>query len=115
MTSPYVVGYYLQIKKLLREKRLEDIVDEKLNRYDNKEVETILQVALLCTQTSPEDRPKMAEVVSMLQGVGLSERWAEWEQLEEVRNQEFSLLSHQFLWADESTHDQEAIQLSQAR
>ncbi|KAI5672295.1 hypothetical protein M9H77_12659 [Catharanthus roseus] len=103
------------IKKLLREKRLEDIVDEKLNRYDNKEVETILQVALLCTQTSPEDRPKMAEVVSMLQGVGLSERWAEWEQLEEVRNQEFSLLSHQFLWADESTHDQEAIQLSQAR
>lgn len=90
-----------------------------MNRYITKEVETILQVALLCTQTSPEDRPKMAQVVNMLQGgVGLSERWAEWEQMEEVRNQDFNrLMSHQFLWPDESTttHDQEAIQLSQAR
>ncbi|KAA8531097.1 hypothetical protein F0562_005806 [Nyssa sinensis] len=103
------------IKKLLREKRLEDIVDENLKIYDLKEVETILQVALLCTQSSPEDRPKMAEVVSMLKGVGLAERWAEWEQLEEVRNLEFSLMSHQFAWAEETTHDQEAIQLSQAR
>lgn len=106
------------IKKLLREKRLEDIVDKNMNRYVTKEVETILQVALLCTQTSPEDRPTMAEVVNMLQGgVGLSERWAEWEQMEEVRNQDFSrLMSHQFLWPDESTtHDQEAIQLSQPR
>ncbi|KAL2521274.1 putative LRR receptor-like serine/threonine-protein kinase [Forsythia ovata] len=103
------------IKKLLREKKLEDIVDENLNSYDPKEVETILQVAMLCTQSSPEDRPTMAEVVSMLQGVGLAERWAEWEQLEEVRHQEFSLLSHQFIWAEDSTYDQEAIQLSQAR
>ncbi|KAL3498010.1 hypothetical protein ACH5RR_040742 [Cinchona calisaya] len=103
------------IKKLLREKRFEDIVDKNLNAFDAKEVETILQVALLCTQSSPEDRPKMAEVVSMLQGVGLSARWAEWEQLEEVRNQESSLMFHQFIWADESTQDQEAIQLSQAR
>uniref|UniRef100_A0A5B6YG53 non-specific serine/threonine protein kinase n=2 Tax=Davidia involucrata TaxID=16924 RepID=A0A5B6YG53_DAVIN len=103
------------IKKLLREKRLGDIVDENLKIYDPKELETILQVALLCTQSSPEDRPKMAEVISMLKGVGLAERWAEWEQLEEVRNLEFSLVSHQFAWAEESTHDQEAIQLSQAR
>ncbi|CAI9108739.1 OLC1v1008416C1 [Oldenlandia corymbosa var. corymbosa] len=104
-------------KKLLREKRIEDIVDRNLNSYNAKEVETILQVALLCTQGSPEDRPRMAEVVNMLQGVGLTERWSEWEKLEEVRNQEFSLVSHshQFLWADESTQDQEAIQLSQAR
>ncbi|CAK9153790.1 unnamed protein product [Ilex paraguariensis] len=105
----------MQIKKLLREKRLEDIVDKNLITYDPKEVETIIQVALLCTQSSQEDRPKMAEIVSMLQGVGLSERWAEWEQLEEVRNQEFSLMSHQFAWAEESTHDQQAIQLSEAR
>ncbi|KAL0302458.1 UNVERIFIED_CONTAM: LRR receptor kinase SERK2 [Sesamum calycinum] len=105
----------LQIKKLLREKRLEDIVDRNLNSYNSKEVETILQVAMLCTQSSPEDRPRMAEVVSMLQGVGLAERWAEWEQLEEASIQEFSLMSHKFIWAEDSTHDQEAIQLSQAR
>ncbi|XP_048325047.1 probable LRR receptor-like serine/threonine-protein kinase At5g63710 isoform X2 [Ziziphus jujuba] len=102
-------------KKLQRENRLQDIVDGNLNTYDPKEVETIVQVALLCTQTSPEDRPMMVEVVKMLQGVGLSERWAEWEQLEQVRNQEFYLYSHQFALAEDSTHDQEAIQLSKAR
>ncbi|XP_026388289.1 probable LRR receptor-like serine/threonine-protein kinase At5g63710 [Papaver somniferum] len=104
------------IKKLLREKRLQDIVDGNLKQnYDPKEVETIIQVALLCTQSSPEDRPKMAEVVGMLQGVGLSVRWAEWEQLEVVRSQEYSVMSHQFIWNEDSTQDQEAIQLSKAR
>lgn len=90
-------------------------MDGNMTSYNNREVETILQVAILCTQSSPEDRPKMAQVVSMLQGIGLLERWAEWEQLEQVRIQEFSLVSHKFLWAEDSTHDQEAIQLSQAR
>ncbi|RXH74165.1 hypothetical protein DVH24_028886 [Malus domestica] len=103
------------IKKLLRENRLDDIVDRNMKMHDPKEVETVIQVALLCTQSSPEDRPKMADVVRLLQGVDLAERWAEWEQLEGVRNREFSLLSHQFAWAEESTHDQEAIQLSKAR
>ncbi|PON83976.1 Mitogen-activated protein kinase kinase kinase [Trema orientale] len=100
------------IKKLQRENRLHDIVDGNLKSYDPKEVETIIQVALLCTQTSPEERPTMAKVVKMLQGVGLAERWAEWEQ---VRNQECSMFSHPFAWADETTHDQEAIQLSDPR
>ncbi|KAK6152978.1 hypothetical protein DH2020_012617 [Rehmannia glutinosa] len=105
----------LLLDHLLREKRLEDIVDEHLKSYDRKEVEMILQVAMLCTQSSPEERPKMADVVSMLQGIGLAERWAEWEQLEQVRIQEFSVMSHKFIWAEDSTLDQEAIQLSQAR
>lgn len=103
------------IKKLLRGMRLTDIVDPNLTVYDAKEVETMLQVALLCTQGSPEDRPKMGEIIHMLRGQGLAERWAEWEQIEEVRNEEFSRLSHQFAWGEDSTHDQEAIQLSQAR
>lgn len=104
------------VKKLLKEKRLEDIVDRNLESYDPKEVETILQVALLCTQGYPEERPTMSEVVKMLQGVGLADRWADWLQLEEARNQEFSLMTHQFVWNnDESTLDQEAIQLSRAR
>lgn len=106
---------YWQIKKLQRENRLDDIVDGNMTTYDEKEVGTVIQVALLCTQSSPEDRPTMAEVVRLLQGVDLAERWAEWEQLEDVRSREFSLLSHQFAWAEESTHDQVAIQLSKAR
>ena len=108
-------AWYQQIRKLQREKRLDAIVDGNLKTYDVKEVETLVQVALLCTQSSPEDRPKMAEVVSMLQGEGLADRWAEWERLEMVRNQQFSLMPYQFAWAYESTHDQEAIQLSEAR
>lgn len=103
------------VKNLLREKRLQDIVDRNLKSYDPKEVETILQVALLCTQGFPEDRPTMSEVVKMLQGVGLADRWADWQQLEEARNQELSLMTHQFVWNDETTLDQEAIQLSRAR
>lgn len=103
------------IKKLLRENRVDDIVDRNLKIYDPKEVETIVRVALLCTQSSPEDRPKMMEVVKMLDGVGLAERWAEWEVLEQARNREFMLFSHQFSWVEDSSVDQEAIQLSRAR
>uniref|UniRef100_A0A9I9DSR2 non-specific serine/threonine protein kinase n=1 Tax=Cucumis melo TaxID=3656 RepID=A0A9I9DSR2_CUCME len=103
------------IKKLQRENRLEDVVDKNLKSYNEKEVENIVQVALLCTQSSPEDRPTMAEVVNLLHGEGLADRWAEWMQLEEVRDQEVSLLCHQFVWGEESSHDQEAIQLSKAR
>ncbi|KAJ4966107.1 hypothetical protein NE237_017956 [Protea cynaroides] len=102
------------IKKLQREKRLHDIVDSSLKSYDPKEVEYIVQVALLCTQNSPEGRPKMAEVVNMLQGVGLAERWEEWEHLEVIRNQEYSVI-YQFAWPEDSTHDPQAIQLSAAR
>ncbi|XP_061350033.1 probable LRR receptor-like serine/threonine-protein kinase At5g63710 isoform X2 [Gastrolobium bilobum] len=100
------------IKELLRENRLEDIVDRNLQTYDLKEVEAIVHVALLCTQGFPEERPTMSEVVKMLKGVGLAERWVDWEQHEEVSNQ---LMSHQFVWNDESTPHQEAIQLSRAR
>ncbi|KAL5992874.1 LRR receptor kinase SERK2 [Asimina triloba] len=104
------------IKKLLRENRIHDIVDNNLKQnYDPKEVETIVQVALLCTQNSPDERPKMKEVVSMLQGEGLAERWAEWEQLEVVRHQEYLTFSHHMDWIDDSTYNKEAIQLSAAR
>ncbi|CAN1835965.1 Probable LRR receptor-like serine/threonine-protein kinase At5g63710 [Linum perenne] len=113
------------IRKVVREKRLEEIVDRNLDRedYEMKEVERMVQVALLCTQSSPEERPMMGEVVKMLGGEGyveLEERWAEWEQVEDVRNeQDFSLLfangHHHFdnLWTDDS--NQEAIQLSKPR
>ena len=36
----------------------------------------MLQVALLCTQFLPAHRPKMSEVVRMLEGDGLAEKWA---------------------------------------
>lgn len=92
------------------------IVDQNLKQnYDAKEVEAIIQVALLCTQTSPEDRPKMTEVVRMLEGEGLAERWEEWQQLEVIRRQEYASLPRRFEWTEDSTYNQEAMELSEPR
>ena len=105
-----------QIKKLLRENSIHNIVDSNLKAFDPKEAERFLKVALLCTQIAPVRRPSMAEVVQMLEGAGLEERWVEWEMLEEERrSQELSQMAHRFPWADESMDDQEAMQLSAAR
>ncbi|KAB2034612.1 hypothetical protein ES319_D04G098100v1 [Gossypium barbadense] len=65
------------VKKIQKEKKEEVLVDRELgNNYDRIEVGEILQVALLCTQYLPAHRPKMSEVVRMLEGDGLAEKWA---------------------------------------
>ena len=61
-------------------------MDSNLNQnYDIEDLEMIIQIALLCTQASPEDRPSMSEVVRMLEGEGLAERWEEWQHVEVTR------------------------------
>ena len=76
----------LQVKGLLREKKLETLVDADLDgNYIDDEVEQLIQVALLCTQGTPLERPKMSEVVRMLEGDGLAERWEEWQEEEMLR------------------------------
>ncbi|KAM7470439.1 hypothetical protein LguiA_008622 [Lonicera macranthoides] len=78
------------VKGLLKDKKLEPLVDADLNgNYIDEEVEQLIQVALLCTQGSPTERPKMSEVVRMLEGDGLAERWEEWQK-DEVFRQEFN-------------------------
>ncbi|XP_059645269.1 probable LRR receptor-like serine/threonine-protein kinase At5g10290 [Cornus florida] len=104
------------VKKLEREKRLDAIVDRNLNRnYNIQEVEMMIQVALLCTQSSPEDRPAMSEVVRMLEGEGLAERWEEWQHVEVNRRQETERLQRRFDWGEDSIHNQDAIELSGGR
>ncbi|KAH9718725.1 putative LRR receptor-like serine/threonine-protein kinase [Citrus sinensis] len=104
------------VKKLEREKRLDAIVDRNLNKnYNIQEVETMIQVALLCTQASPEDRPAMSEVVRMLEGEGLAERWEEWQHVEVTRRQEYERLQRRFDWGEDSVYNQEAIELSGGR
>ncbi|KAL3523588.1 hypothetical protein ACH5RR_016422 [Cinchona calisaya] len=67
------------VKGLLKEKKLEIIVDVDLQgNYVVGELKQLIQVALLCTQSSPTERPNMSEVVKMLEGDGLAERWQEW-------------------------------------
>ncbi|XP_054796502.1 cysteine-rich receptor-like protein kinase 2 isoform X2 [Prosopis cineraria] len=52
-----------------------ELVDDTLdpNDYDVEEVKKIIEIGLLCTQGSVEIRPKMSEVVALLQQKGLSE------------------------------------------
>lgn len=83
--------------------------------YDIEEVEKMIQVALLCTQSTPEDRPSMSEVVRMLEGEGLAERWEEWQQVEVTRRQEYERLQRRFDWGGDSIHNQDAIELSGGR
>ncbi|KAL8034223.1 hypothetical protein ABFS82_12G013800 [Erythranthe guttata] len=104
------------VKKLQREKKLDEIVDPNLSRnYDIQEVEMMIQVALLCTQSSPEDRPKMSEVVRMLEGEGLTERWQLWQHVEITRMQEYDRLQRRFDWGENSIYNQDAIELSGGR
>ncbi|KAF8729586.1 hypothetical protein HU200_017531 [Digitaria exilis] len=64
------------VKKMHQEKQLDILVDKGLgSKYDRIELEEMVQVALLCTQFLPGHRPKMSEVVRMLEGDGLAERW----------------------------------------
>ncbi|URE26591.1 hypothetical protein MUK42_07160 [Musa troglodytarum] len=64
------------VKKIHQEKKLDVLMDKNLkNIFDRIELEEMVQVALLCTQFLPGHRPKMSEVVRMLQGDGLVERW----------------------------------------
>uniref|UniRef100_A0A453PGR3 non-specific serine/threonine protein kinase n=1 Tax=Aegilops tauschii subsp. strangulata TaxID=200361 RepID=A0A453PGR3_AEGTS len=64
------------VKKMHQEKKLDVLVDKGLgSSYDHIELEEMVQVALLCTQYLPGHRPKMSEVVRMLEGDGLAERW----------------------------------------
>ncbi|XP_056168300.1 probable LRR receptor-like serine/threonine-protein kinase At5g10290 isoform X1 [Syzygium oleosum] len=104
------------VKKLEREKRLDAIVDRNLGRnYNMQEVEMMIQVALLCTQASPEERPAMSDVVRMLEGEGLAERWEEWQNVEVTRRQEYERLQRRFDWGEDSMNNQDAIQLSGGR
>ncbi|KAG4110552.1 hypothetical protein ERO13_D13G055800v2 [Gossypium hirsutum] len=82
------------VEGLLKDEKLETLVDSDLQgNYIKEEVEQLIQVALLCTQSTPVGRPKMAEVVRMLDGDGLAERWEDWQK-KKMFHQEFSNTRH---------------------
>uniref|UniRef100_A0A1J3DF87 non-specific serine/threonine protein kinase n=1 Tax=Noccaea caerulescens TaxID=107243 RepID=A0A1J3DF87_NOCCA len=73
------------VKEVLKEKKLESLVDAELEgNYVATEMEQLIQMALLCTQSSSLERPKMSEVVRMLEGDGLAEKWEEWQKEEKM-------------------------------
>ncbi|TYK15309.1 BRASSINOSTEROID INSENSITIVE 1-associated receptor kinase 1-like [Cucumis melo var. makuwa] len=104
------------VKGLLKDKRLETLVDPDLaGKYPDDEVEQLIQVALLCTQGTPTERPKMSEVVRMLEGDGLAERWEEWQK-EERFHQDLSRNPHpSTTWILDSTAEIPPDELSGPR
>ena len=96
-----------QVKGLLKDRKLETLVDSDLQgNYIDEEVEQLIQVALLCTQDSPLQRPKMSEVVRMLEGDGLAQRWEGWQK-EEMFRQDFNQTHHpnaNWMIADSVSH-----------
>ncbi|MBA0860352.1 hypothetical protein Goshw_016814 [Gossypium schwendimanii] len=107
------------VRKIHHEKKLEVLVDKDLkNNYDRIELEEMVQVALLCTQYLPGHRPKMSEVVRMLEGDGLAERWEASQRAESTKCKpphEFSSSDRYSDLTDDSSLLVQAMELSGPR
>lgn len=94
------------------------LVDKDLkNSYDRIELEEMVRVALLCTQYLPSHRPKMSEVVRMLEGDGLAEKWEASQKGEATRcrGNELSSSEQYSDFTDDSLVLVQAIELSGPR
>lgn len=106
------------VRKLHLEQQLDLLVDRDLkNKYDHIELEEMVQVALLCTQFLPVHRPKMSEVVRMLEGDGLAERWEASQRLDATKCKTHELSSSERYsdLTDDSSLLVQAIELSGPR
>lgn len=106
------------VKKIHQEKKLDMLVDKDLkSQYDRIELEEMVQVALLCTQYLPLHRPKMSEVVRMLEGDGLAEKWEASQRAESTRCRanEFSSSERYSDLTDDSSLLVQAMELSGPR
>ncbi|KAJ0231351.1 Leucine-rich repeat protein kinase family protein [Hirschfeldia incana] len=59
-----VVGW---MNTLLKEDRLEDVMDKRCVDVDEDSVEALIEIAARCTAANPEDRPAMNQVVQLLE------------------------------------------------
>ncbi|KAL3654034.1 Protein NSP-INTERACTING KINASE 3 [Castilleja foliolosa] len=106
------------VKRLHQEGKLNLMVDKDLkNDYDRIELAEMVQVALLCTQFNPSHRPKMSEVMRMLEGDGLSEKWEQSQNIEQPRyTRSFEHPIQRYAdYIDESSLIVEAMELSGPR
>ncbi|KAH0756806.1 hypothetical protein KY290_020299 [Solanum tuberosum] len=108
------------VRKIQQEKKLDMLVDKDMkNEYDTIELEEMVQVALLCTQYHPSHRPKMSEVVRMLEGDGLAEKWEASQRAEPItrcsRANEFSSSERYSDLTDDSSLLVQAMELSGPR
>ncbi|KAI6686275.1 hypothetical protein NL676_032188 [Syzygium grande] len=107
------------VRKIHQEKKIEMLVDKDLkDNYDRIELEEMVQVTLLCTQYLPTHRPKMSEVVRMLEGDGLVEKWEASQRADSTRCRaanEFSSSERYSDLTDDSSLLIQAMELSGPR
>lgn len=64
---------------------METLADPNLGgNYVNEEMKKMLRVAIMCIHDSPNKRPKMSDVVRLLEGDDLgrlANRWEKWQKL----------------------------------
>lgn len=108
----------MQVRTLHHEKRLGVLADRDLKGcFDLVELEKSVELALQCTQSSPYLRPKMSEVLKVLEGLVSQPGHAEESQggnnLSEARACNFS--QHYSDGPEESSFIVEAMELSGPR
>ncbi|KAL3501165.1 hypothetical protein ACH5RR_035614 [Cinchona calisaya] len=105
------------VKKLHQDAKLDLMVDKDLkNNYDKVELEEMVQVALLCTVFNPSHRPKLSEVLRMLEGDGLAEKWEASQTVETQRYRTFENVPQRYSdFIEESSLVVEAMELSGPR
>ncbi|CAA3020324.1 NSP-INTERACTING KINASE 3 [Olea europaea subsp. europaea] len=106
-----------RVKKLHKDGKLNLMVDKDLkNNFDKVELEEIVQVALLCTQFNPTHRPKMSEVLRMLEGDGLVEKWDSCQTVDTPRYPDYENHPQKYSeFIEESSLVVEAMELSGPR
>ncbi|XP_013606860.1 PREDICTED: LRR receptor-like serine/threonine-protein kinase FEI 1 isoform X3 [Brassica oleracea var. oleracea] len=62
-----IVGWVRKMNTLLKEDRLEDVMDKRCVDVDEESVEVLIEIAARCTAANPEDRPAMNQVVQLLE------------------------------------------------
>lgn len=117
---PHRCASLFQAKELLEQDQLSLFVDRKLgSNYVSAELEEMVQIALLCTMYKPEHRPRMSEVVKMLEGGdGVADKWEAMKNIEEPNPDSPSEFVHIGINYDEDEYnsiDLEAIELSGPR
>ncbi|KAJ8758957.1 hypothetical protein K2173_003195 [Erythroxylum novogranatense] len=105
------------VKKLHLEGKLNLMVDRDLRgNFDMIELEEMVQVALLCTQFNPIHRPKMSDVLKMLEGDGLAEKWEASQKIETPKLRSFDYSRQRYSdFIEESSLVTEAMELSGPR
>ncbi|PAN17495.1 hypothetical protein PAHAL_3G135900 [Panicum hallii] len=109
-------GILAWAKELLEQNQLSSFADKKLrNNYDSVELEEMVQIALLCTMYSPKDRPRMSEVVAMLEGDGVAEKWEAVKNVEEPNPEDLKYRAINYDEDQCSSTELQAVELSGPR